>query len=500
MIEWLMQRGFGGCEGTRLHLGERLTLCTGESETGKSRLLDCLWHAAAGTWPGEVNEQISGSTGSGLGAPNAVIATVLSGCNGAERRPVQTDGRQRTANDTTETDRPDTVYAHANGAMSIVGPDGALSLSPREVWTGNSEPFETRPLGTSVREPLRWEGTTSRLRSAFRRGSKAAENLAEILDELLSPGTRNHSAGSDAISRVLNEPATVQARGGGAARWIALGAVLDWLREARSKAGHRRDLLVMIDDIERGLHPRRQRTVLYALTRAVETTRISGRAQTVCTTTSPLVLGSATPWFERETDRLILLQHEEGTNQPTAEELDYCSAKTYAGWLTSRAIGLGSARTDPMADEAIKRATRALTRPERTSSEMRAARVALVGALPPGDEFIAAWDAEAAGDDAAAKNRATETEGNGYEEQWCYAVSDPSAADLRPTTAIAHPGRVYATAAQAETAATKTRRTVPDKVLSTRTIAGTPSWATERMTSDGSVTPIAKTRNRERGA
>ena len=269
MIEWLMQRGFGGCEGTRLHLGERLTLCTGESETGKSRLLDCLWHAAAGTWPGEVNEQISGSTGSGLGAPNAVIATVLSGCNGAERRPVQTDGRQRTANDTTETDRPDTVYAHANGAMSIVGPDGALSLSPRQVWTGNSEPFETWPFGTRVQGNLQWEGATSRLRSAFGRGTKATEILAEILDELLGRGTRKDSAGSDAVSRVLNEPATVQARGGAAGRWIALGVVLDWLREARSKAGHRRDLLVLVDDIERGLHPRRQRRVLNALTRAV---------------------------------------------------------------------------------------------------------------------------------------------------------------------------------------------------------------------------------------
>lgn len=375
MLEYLHLINVGPAPEMEFALAPRLNLLTGDNGLGKSFLLDCIWWALTRKWPRDVNGRLT----SGYRAlPRDVKAAAsirfrVESQAGVVERASHFDRLEQSWSG--QRGRPPNaglvVYGHADGGFSVWDParnywksrkgnDDVLAavpafvFSPQEVWDGLRMEIDGK-------ETILCRGLVDDWAIWIREAGDPAKNMAQILASLAAPGETiamgplRPLSMSDARDyptlRVsyAPEPVRVIHASAGLRRVAALAYMLMWSWErhlafADSQGLQRaHSVIVIIDEIEAHLHPRWQRSILRSVLGVAEKLHADAKLQIVASTHSPLVLASAEPVFDEETDKLFTLTMERGEVhlrvQPWAKQGDVVN------WLVSDVFGLEQARS-----------------------------------------------------------------------------------------------------------------------------------------------------------
>jgi len=157
-----------------------------------------------------------------------------------------------------------------------------------------------------------------------------------------------------------------------------------------------RQVTLLIDEIESHLHPRWQRTILQSILNLAKLQHATAEIQLIAATHSPLVLASAEPLFNDETDAWFDLDLQiETENRPTAKltRREFIRRGEISNWLTSEAFDLKSARSLPaeLAIEAAKDLLRSANPTRQKVSQVD--KLLREASLPDIDPFWVRWGA-----------------------------------------------------------------------------------------------------------
>jgi len=159
-----------------------------------------------------------------------------------------------------------------------------------------------------------------------------------------------------------------------------------------------REIIFLVDEIEAHLHPQWQRRIVKALLDVMDalTETPSLSVQLIATTHSPLVLASAEPMFDCETDAWFDLDLYSVGNGERVElkKREFVRHGDVSNWLTSEAFDLGEPRSIE-AENAIRKA-RALLHRKKPPSVDEAGAVGTElrkAGLPDIDPFWVRWGA-----------------------------------------------------------------------------------------------------------
>ena len=150
-------------------------------------------------------------------------------------------------------------------------------------------------------------------------------------------------------------------------------------------------VIVLVDEIEAHLHPRWQRAILRSVLGLAGEMHPRATLQVITATHSPLILASAEPVFDSETDAWFDLDLNPESSRVELRRRDFVRHGDVSHWLTSEAFDLKSARS--LEGEIAIEKARALLRepapsPERAKdvdAELRHA------GLPDIDPFWVRW-------------------------------------------------------------------------------------------------------------
>jgi hypothetical protein len=177
----------------------------------------------------------------------------------------------------------------------------------------------------------------------------------------------------------------------GVRRIVTLAYLVVWawtehlVAAEHSRAEPQRRMVVLVDEIEAHLHPRWQRAVLPAILSVGEMLSSDLEAQYIIATHSPLVMASAEPVFDTETDALVHLELKEDC-QVSLEEIEFVKFGDVSAWLTSPVFELRHARSTD-AENAIEDAKVLQLKKNPAPEAIRAVSSRLLKYLSPDDKF-----------------------------------------------------------------------------------------------------------------
>ena len=231
---------------------------------------------------------------------------------------------------------------------------------------------------------------------------KAIETLAPPDTPLLGAGTPvripNDTREIPTLTFAYGEvPLNLAASG--LRRIVSLAYMLVWLwNEHRvtselTKRPPLRNMVLLVDEIEAHLHPKWQRSILPALINVAQALSDQLQVQFVVVTHAPLVLVSAEPLWDVESDRLFHLNLQESGEQAgkiTLEETPFVVHGDANRWLTSDIFELAEARSLE-AEAAIKQATQLQMQSKPSKKEIQRVHNVLARLLSPLDPFWPLW-------------------------------------------------------------------------------------------------------------
>ena len=126
--------------------------------------------------------------------------------------------------------------------------------------------------------------------------------------------------------------------------YLIVWAWVEHLQAADLRKEDTTDRIILIfDEVESHLHPKWQRTILPAILKVVDKLKSNVSVQVLAATHSPLVLASAEPLFNEDTDRLFWFDLHEG--KVRFKMLPWAKYGDVVGWLTSPIFDLSQARS-----------------------------------------------------------------------------------------------------------------------------------------------------------
>ena len=385
--------GVGPANALRLDLGDRLTVIAGDNGLGKSFLLDVTWWAATQRWadipatpfgrqdPAEARIEYRLKTDVGFSSSSAHFYPSTQSWLQQSEHP-HVPGLY--------------VYARVDGSFSIAddhrersGDAGTMDFKAQEVWDGKRGQMEGL-----VRDCVRWQTT-----------NKNAANLLEEVLKRVSPsdlgvlrlGEPKRLFGDPRPMPVICHPyddVPVTHVSAGVRRTLAVAYMIVWAWLEHKWASEVLDfepvrrVMLLVDELEAHLHPFWQRTILPALLGIGRLLEDDLEMQTVVSTHSPLVLASLEADFEESSDALYALRLDGA--EVKLERLEFRKHGDVSSWLTSAAMGLGSARSRE-AERVIGQAVKLQLSTEPTKSEVEAVSRELMMVLPPDDQFWRRW-------------------------------------------------------------------------------------------------------------
>ena len=183
----------------------------------------------------------------------------------------------------------------------------------------------------------------------------------------------------------------------GVKRILSLAYILVWawtehlVKAKLSGRISKKQLVIVIDEIEAHLHPKWQRLILPALLKVGEdlSSESGLEIQFFVTTHSPLVLASLESVFDDKTDSLFHLDIDKQRNV-VLEEIQFDKYGTVDDWLTSDVFELAEARSVE-GEKAIEEAKRVMdSKPPKKDAILRATEQ-LRQTLPNTDVFYPRW-------------------------------------------------------------------------------------------------------------
>jgi hypothetical protein len=423
MIEHLHLKNVGPAPELTMDFGPRLNLITGDNGLGKSFLLDVAWWVLTRKWPHDLNSLLT----SGYPARPADVkrpATIGFGL---------TSKVTSVAYESTYVPREESwrgkagrpwnpglvIYAHADGGFSVWDParnywktKGNMDVQERlpgyvfstqQVWDGLEMDIDgqrTILCNGLLRDWASWvreKGANADLMSALL-GELAPEGESLAAGPLVRLSV-NDARDIPSIETHYAQTVPILHASSGIRRVVALAYMLLWSwNEHRLAAGLLGEqvtsqVVMLFDEIESHLHPRWQRSILKSLLQITKSLHSEATVQLVAVTHSPLVMASAEPMFDRESDAWFDLDLDRSTGVVTLEKRPFVRRGEVDAWLTSEAFGLRFARSVE-GERAVDRSLEIRRRqPPPPLEEVEQVDQELRGVLGSMDPFWVRWSA-----------------------------------------------------------------------------------------------------------
>lgn len=424
MLEYLRLKNVGPAPEMEMELAPRLNLITGDNGLGKSFLLDAAWWALTRKWPNEVNRKMT----SGYMARPTEMRTP------AEIELRLTSKTKSISYTSTYSPRDEAwigaagrpwnpglvIYAHADGAFSVWDPTRnywkrkgnadvqerlpAFVFSPNEVWDGLTVTIDGRPTVACNGLIADWAGWIKErgrrahaMASALKQLSPSSDPNDEIQPASLTRVSVNDSRDIPTIMTPYAVEVPIIYASSGVRRITALAYMLlwSWIEHtlAAKLLGEERttQVIVLVDEIEAHLHPRWQRAILRSVLGLAGEMHPRATLQVIAATHSPLILASAEPVFDSETDAWFDLDLNRESSRVELRRRDFVRHGDVSHWLTSDAFDLKSARSLE-GEVAIEKARTLLREPAPSPQQAQEVDAELRRAgLPDIDPFWVRW-------------------------------------------------------------------------------------------------------------
>ncbi len=427
MLEYLHLKNVGPAPEMEMELAPRLNLITGDNGVGKSFLLDVAWWALTRKWPHDLNAGLTSGYPARPTDPRQPATIEFQLTSKVTSVAYESSYVARDEAWQGKAGRPWNpglvIYAHSDGGFSVWDParnywkkKGNVDvqerlpgyvLAPRDVWDGLTVDVDGRPTLVCKGLLADWAGWIRE------RGDNTAR-MQEILDRLAPEGESmkagpllrlsvNDARDIPSIVMPYSPAVPILHASSGIRRVVGLAYMLMWswnehVRAAELLGEERtRQVVMLFDEIESHLHPRWQRTILGSLLHVADALHASASFQLLAVTHSPLILASAEPLFDDETDAWFDLDHVPGERRVALEKRPFIRRGTAGRWLTSQAFDLASEGRSLEAERAIAGAEALLDRRRKgapvSREEIDAVDGALRAVLPDVDRFWIRWSA-----------------------------------------------------------------------------------------------------------
>jgi hypothetical protein len=389
--------GVGPAQTMHLGFSRRLNVFAGDNSAGKTFVIDVLWWALTGSWPGS-----PAWARPGFPRPSPPAISVACGDRKAssEYDPLNNKWPSLWRGLTSGL----AIYARVDGGFSVWDPHrcvGALAtgyhFAREDLWKGLTLG------GVDV-----CNGLIADVHDWYTRRNGEYTLLQDVLTELSPPGEVMQL--DDPVQlpppderwyptlKLSYGPVPVVYASAAVKRVLSLAYLLVWAFQGHRRAAEETGrptsptLTLLIDEVEAHLHPKWQRKVLPALLRAVDRISRTLPVQVFLSTHAPLVLASLEPHFDGEQDTLLHFELER--ESVTVRSIPWTTHGDATNWLESNVFGLPRARS-PEAESAIEAAL-AFRRGEPLPSFDTEDKIdaALKRTLPSDDEFFVHWFVE----------------------------------------------------------------------------------------------------------
>lgn len=425
VLEYIEIRGVGPARELIFEPAERLNMLAGDNGLGKSFILDCAWWALTGNWAGVPAYPREW-------ADEPTISFKIAGQSRINRKLTAKYDRKLFGEDkwVLEQKRPVlpglSIYVRVDGSFAIFDParrgininrnetPNTLVFSSEQIKNGYEEDVNGRKqslINGLIHDWVTWQFSPDK--TAFNRLKIVLERLSppDVGDlGRLKPGEPMRIAGDSRLIPTIEHPygtIPIVHTSAGVQRIITLAYLLVWawqehqINSENIKKEPERKMVILIDEIESHLHPQWQRSILPSLMIVgkdlSELEELS--LQLIIATHSPLVTGSAAPYFDYETDKLFhidLVDTDLFGKEAKIQEIDYVNYGRVGSWLMSDVYELEQDQTMLEAEQAIEKALK-LQRQENPSKErIKEVSMDLFKYLSDLDTFIPRWIAFAA--------------------------------------------------------------------------------------------------------
>jgi len=397
-LAYLETIGIGPAEHFVLEPADRLTLITGDNGLGKSFLLECAWWALTGEWA-----DMPAFPNPGKQKGKAEIKYAIEGENiKSEKKTIAFDWKTLTWPQPIK--RPTIsgliVYARVDGSFAIWDPakqqikmnsSHSSVFTSKEVWDGLHGKIEGL-----IRDWISWQRAPSM--NLFDTFTKVLARLSPPDLGTLEPGEPVRIPGDMREIPTIKHPygvIPILYDSAGVRRIITLAYLIVWawnehiIKANLMNAAPERRIVILIDEMEAHLHPRWQRAVLPALMSIGEMLEPQLQVQFLIATHSPLVMASAEPIFNEETDALVHLDMAT-TGEVYLRDVDFIRFGDVSNWLTSPVFDLKHARSKE-AETTIENAKKLQLKQNIEIEEVREVSSQLVKYLAPDDKFWPRW-------------------------------------------------------------------------------------------------------------
>lgn len=411
ILSYLQLQHVGPSQSLTFEPGKRLNLITGDNGLGKTFLLDTSWWALTGEWidyPADPVDQAS---------QNPLITYRISG-EYTESSLISVKYDRETFSWPIPTDSQAIpsllVYAQADNSFAVWDPaprsrtgitrnNSALHLfkfSPEDVWFGLEDRESRRSISEGLlRDWVTWQRTRADEFNILTRVMKhlSPNDLGEF-----EPGQPIRVANESRMIPTLSLPygdVAIIYTSEGMKRVISLAYLLVWAWNEHKiyseQAGQepQRRMVIIIDEIEAHLHPKWQRVILPALMSVQAELSKQLEVQFLVATHSPLVMASAEPVFDTDTDKIFnldLVDQNFFQQKVILKEVPFVRYGVVDSWLTSDVFELSQPRNS-LAESAVEDAKRIQLQDEPDQKVIREIHERLVQYLAADDDFWPRW-------------------------------------------------------------------------------------------------------------
>ncbi len=402
----------------KLHFepGQRLNVIAGDNGVGKTFLLECIWWALSGRWPGKPavpRRKLNAKKVENISIQSQLISPdKVTGRLNTYQYRWKTLSWPESELGTGTRDTGLVVYARSDGSFALWDPVAAgieptpgsrdwnrpLLLSKDEVFNGLAAP---KGKGKTICNGLisdwiYWQDHEDT--SPFPVFKKILELLTPKNQKKLEPGKPTTKVPGDSrrIPTVLypygEVPVTHTASS--VQRILPFAYVMLWMWESHRNAcantgqSTYRSMVLLFDELECHLHPRWQRSIISSLLEVKKYLDGELNIQFFITTHSPLLMASLEPHFDEKTDKALLLDIED--DYISIEEHPLLRLGPVGNWLTSELFGLAQPRSLE-AEEAILKAMELQKQTTPGKDEVAKVHRLLLNTLGDVDPFWPRW-------------------------------------------------------------------------------------------------------------
>jgi AAA domain, putative AbiEii toxin, Type IV TA system len=393
---------------------ERLNIITGDNSLGKTFILECVWWALTGGWLGPA---VLPRKSAPKNKPMISFRIRTMGGKDRQYEAKYNWDRQVWAPPKNRASLPGLViYARFDGSFAVWDParqyqmEGSELASAKDfIFLSNTQIWDGLPkeggngrtqwvCNGLLRDWVSWQ-TSRRFTDRFSSLVACLKTLSPDPIEPLRPGEPSRLPGDSREIPTLVLPygdVPVLHASAGIQRVIGLCYIMVWawhehlMHSETVRRPPQRRLVLLIDEVEAHLHPRWQRVIVPGLMEAIQELSSALTPQIHLATHSPMVMASAEPLFDEETDKLHHLKLV--GKSVRLEELPFIRRGTADRWLMSDVFELAFARSVE-AERAIKDAKtlQDLDKDEVDPEAVQAVHDRLVKYLAPDDTFWPRW-------------------------------------------------------------------------------------------------------------